>query len=357
MTIAINPPNPTDTRSALADWLELQTLMDPRGVSTRASLLNVMDILEDDAAEPDRVDAETGEVLDEAILEDERQQFVNVTFEELSYRQETLGDSYPFQVDAARYRLARQTEEAIVHPGQIVYLFCLLSSAIREHRIQPHADLTQAERNIADAFQVCACLAAGGYLNGDVSSFGFPRATGTNFLTALRQTFARFGIGTVRANDDIPDGLPTSLKDGGIDVIAWRDHPDGMPSKTYLVGQCASGTQWRDKSVLEYIKQLHGSWFTRSPAGHSTPAMFIPFPFHHDITERAGPYLEAVKNRFWYEESRFGVIFDRLRIAHFANACMSFAPPQRERVDGTDRFEEVTAWVRSTCQTAGLAQA
>lgn len=46
-------------------------------------------------------------------------------------------------------------------------------------------------------------------------------------MTALRQTFKRFGIGNVRSNEDIPDGLPTSLKDGGIDVIAWRDHPGG----------------------------------------------------------------------------------------------------------------------------------
>lgn len=353
--LTISPPSPTDTRSALADWLELQTLVDPRGVATRAALLHVMDILEDDAAEPDPVDAETGEVLDEAILEGERQQFVNVTFEELHYRQETLGESYPFEVDLARYRLARRVVEPVPHPGQIVYLFCLLSSAIRERKFQPQNVLTQAERDIADAFQVCACLAAGGYLNGDVSSFGFPRATGTNFLTALRQTFARFGIGAVRTSDDIPDGLPTSLKDGGIDVIAWRDHPDGMPGKLYLIGQCASGLQWRDKSVVEYIRQLHGSWFTRRPAEYSTPAMFIPFPFHHDINERAETYLEAVKNRYWHEESRFGIIFDRLRIAHFANACMAFAAPHRARVEGAERFDQVAAWVERTCETVGLA--
>lgn len=355
--LTISPPSPTDTRSVLADWLELQTLLDARGISTQASLLSVMDILEDDAADPDLVDAETGEVLDEAILEGERQQFVDVTFEELHYRQQTLGESYPFVVNMMRYRLERRADESTKHPGQVVYLFCLLSSAIRERKFQPQGALSQAERDIADAFQICACLAAGGYLNGDVSSFGFPRATGTNFLTALRQTFARFGFGAVRANDDIPDGLPTSLKDGGIDVIAWRDHPDGMPGKLYLIGQCASGRNWKDKSVLEYIRQLHGSWFTHRPAEHSTPAMFIPFPFHHDIDERAGPYLEAVKNSFSHEESRFGIIFDRLRITHFANACMAFTAPHRERVDGTDRFDQVAAWVQSTCQTAGLAQA
>src|SRR5258706_2875528 len=353
--VEISSPNPTDTRSALADWLELQTLLGARGVSIRASLMQVLDILEDDAARSDPVDAETGEVLDEAILEGERQLFVDVTCEELHYRRQALGESYPFEVDAARYGLARRADKPRTHPGQVVYLFLLLSSAIRERKLHPQDVMTQAERDIADAFQVCACLAAGGYLNGDVSSFGFPRATGTNFLTALRQTFVRFGIGTVRANDDIPDGLPTSLKDAGIDVIAWRDHPDGMPGKLYLIGQCASGRNWREKSVVEYIQLLHGSWFTNRPAAHSTPAMFIPFPFHHDIDERAGHYLEAVKNRFWYEEMRFGVIFDRLRIAHFANACMEFAAPHRERVDGAEHFGQVTAWVRSTCESAGLA--
>ncbi|MDA8120862.1 MAG: hypothetical protein M0Z85_12685 [Gammaproteobacteria bacterium] len=341
----------------MADWLELRTLMDARGVSTRASLLNVLDILEDEAADQDPVDTETGDVLDEAILEGQRQQFVDVTFEELDYRQRLLAESYPFEVDARRYRLTRRVDEPASHPGQVVYLFCLLSSAIRERRLQPQNALAQAEQDIADTFQVCACLAAGGYLNGEVSAFGFPRATGTNFLTALRQTFTRFGIGAVRRNDDIPDGLPTSLKDGGIDVIAWRDHPDGMPGKLYLIGQCASGLHWREKSVVEYIRQLHGSWFTQRPAEHSTPAMFIPFPFHHDIDERPGPYLEAVRNRFWHEEPRFGVIFDRLRITHFANACMAFATPRRERVEGAERFDRVVAWVESTRQTAGLVRA
>ncbi len=349
----IAPPNPSDTRSVLADWLELRTLMDTRGVSSRASLLNVLDILEDDAAKPDLVDAETGETLDEAILEGDRQQFVDITFEELQYRHQLLGDCYPFELDIARYRLIRRTDDQASQPGRVVYLFCLLASAIREHRLQPKDALAQVELEIADAFQVCACLAAGGYLNGAVSSFGFPRATGTSFVTALRETFARFGIGSVRESNEIPDGLPTSLKDGGIDVIAWRDHPDGMPGKLYLIGQCASGLRWRDKSVVEYIRQLHGSWFTLRPAEYSTPAMFIPFPFHHDIIERNGPYLEAVKNRFWHEEPRFGVIFDRLRITHFANVCMAFAVAHLQRVDGYARFDQIVDWVQRTRQTAG----
>lgn len=352
----INPPTPSDTRSALADWLELQTLVDPRGVTTRSTLLNVLDILEDEAAEPNPVDAETGEVLDEAILEEGRQHFIDIAFQELDYRQTVLGASYPFEVDVSRYRLAwREDQEN--QPGRVVYLFCLIACAIRERKLQPISVLTLAERQIADAFQVCACLAAGGYLNGEVSSFGFPRSTGTGFLPALRQAFTRFGTGTVRANDDIPDGLPKALKDGGIDVIAWRNHPDGMPGKMYLIGQCASGTRWREKTVTEYIDQLHGAWFTHQPAKHSTPAMFIPFPFHHEIEESHASFSDTVKNRFWYEEPRFGMIFDRLRITHFANACMSFAAPHLRQVEGAERFNQVVNWVQTTRQTAGLVNA
>jgi len=338
----------------LADWLELQALLDPRGISTRASLLSVLDIIEDEADETASVDAETGEILDEAILEEGRNQFADIALEELSYRQQILGNSYPFELDANRSRLTLALG-GHAPPGQIVYLFCLLACAIRERRLNPISTFSDAEGEIADAFQICACLAAGGYLNGEVSSFGFPRATGTGFLPALRETFSRFGMGTVIGND-IPPGMPTALKDGGIDVVAWRNHPDGMPGKIYVIGQCASGMNWRGKSVIEYIEQL-GAWFTNQPAKHSTPAMFIPFPLHHNIDEPQGSFLDAVKNCFWYEERRFGMIFDRLRITHFANACMEFAAPHRNNVEGAERFDQVATWVHSTRQTVGAVNA
>jgi len=335
--------------------MELQSLASSRGRASRATLISVLDIAEDDAAEPAPFDDETGEVLDPAIMEGERDKIVDATFEELDYRRSKLSESYPFIVDARRLTLDRVEDNPITHPGQVVYLFCLLASAIREGKLQPKARVADAEQGIADAFQICACLAAGGYVSGDVASFGFPRATGNGFLPALREAFQRFGIGQVRA--EIPDGLPESLKDGGIDVIAWREHPDGMPGKLYLLGQCASGQNWRGKSVVEYIEQLHGSWFTERPATFPLPAMFIPFMFHRDLNEeRRGPFLTAVKNRFWHEEQRFGIIFDRLRIAHFAHVCMNAAEEIRDRVDGSARFDQVQTWVRSALRLAGAEE-
>ena len=44
----IDSPIPQDTRSRLADWLELETLVRPRGVATRSDALRLFDFIEDD---------------------------------------------------------------------------------------------------------------------------------------------------------------------------------------------------------------------------------------------------------------------------------------------------------------------
>lgn len=353
MTAVLNPPSPGDTRSVLADWMELQVLGNRRGIATHATLSNVFDIAEDGAATRLRVEEETGEVLDEAILEEVWSAEVGATFEELEYRQRLLGVAYPFLVDSRHVVIRRAADNPIVQPGHVVYLFCLLASAIREGRLHPETEVEAARQGIADTFQICACIAAGGYINGPVAWFGFPRPTGNAFLPALKAAYDRFGIGHVR--DAIPEGLPLSLKDGGIDVIAWRDFSDRMPGKTYLLGQCASGTHWKNKSVVEYIETLHGSWFTTRPATVAMPAMFIPFPLHHDIEEsRALPFLDVVRNSTWHNEMRFGIIFDRLRIAQYAHHCLTCGEVSRVNVDGVNHFDRVRSWVRDAAVAGGM---
>ena len=205
----------------------------------------------------------------------------------------------------------------------------------------------EIKQAIANNFQICACLAAGGFLSGHVSSFGFPRATGDAFLPALRNVFLRFGLGTVRA--EIPDGLPQQLKDGGIDLIAWRDFPDQMAGKLYLLGQTASGSNWKSKSIVEYLPQFHGSWFTEFPAWHNTPAMFIPFPLQHELDEpKRDPFITALKRCSWHEERRFGIIFDRIRIPHLANLCLNSPPESRQIVESADKVDDVRGWVDRT---------
>ena len=103
-------------------------------------------------------------------------------------------------------------------------------------------------------------------------------------------------------------------KDAGIDVIAWRDFADARPGKIILFGQVASGKNWTAKSVKSDTPRFL-SWFSVRPTEHFIPAIFIPFPQHHDCTGRAAAAFEAVAHdEAWQREQEFGLVIDRLRI-------------------------------------------
>ena len=344
MMAAVRSPGPGDTRSTQADWVELQTLLSARGVWTPGNLYGLLDFVEDETADGPPIDEETGEVLDESILESQRNRAVDIVFDELQYRNRILGNSYPFCLNTDNLQIERVSDFASV-PGRIVYLFCLLVSAIREKKIDS-PDLGKIDGSgIPGLFQICACLAAGGYVAGDVASFGFPRPTGQGFLAALGETYRKFGAGTVKAA--IPPGFPSSPKDDGIDVIAWRDHPDRMPGKVYLLGQCASGNDWEGKSVLDRISQFHG-WFSQPPATHCVPSMFIPFTLHRDLFDVPSlPFEGVLKNKFLREEMRYGIVFDRCRVVHFAATCLQMDDAAGD-VDGIGQYAEVETWVMDT---------
>jgi hypothetical protein len=338
------PPTVSDRRCALADWLELRALLSERRISSTGDLSNVFDIADEGGRQPDWVDPHTGDVLDEDILDEARTTLYEAAFAELEFRAASLQESYPFRVDSQRMVLHANFSEQL-HVGQVAYTFCLVATAIREKKI---SDLRRLDAEILTLplhFQVCACVAAGGYFGGAVSSFGFPRPEGDGFLPALRRVYERFGYGEPRAT--VEPGLPAATKDGGIDVIAWRDHPDKLPGKLYSLGQTASGLNWTQKSVVADVTPFHQTWFTNQPAAHYLPALYIPFFAYQDLEEYPGDvYAQARARKVATHERMFGVIFDRLRIAYHANQCMlQVHEAKREAVDGYDRINAVAQWV------------
>ena len=353
MAASIAPPGQTDTRSANADWMELQALRSTNGCSSIYDLFGVLDIIEDSAATDFLVDYGIDEQDDESILETARNRLGDAVLDELEHRKRILGDTYPFFVKAYPPGLERTGDVASV-PGRVVYLFCLLASAIRENKVQSAKLTNDVRSGIADVFQVCACLAAGGYIAGEVVSFGFPRVMRSGFLPALRAAYERFGAGTVKQN--VPSGFPTSTKDSGIDVIAWKDHPDRMPGKLYLLGQCASGVGWREKSVVAYIPQFH-AWFSEQPAAHCLPSIFIPFALHGNLSDDPGTlFNDVLARKFLFYERRYGIVFDRFRVAYFAGACIRAYEDGLTDVDGCDRFREVRIWVDAVLDVLGLME-
>ena len=154
-------PTVNDTRSALADWLELQALFSTRRLSSRGDLFNAFDIADDDRDTRFSRDQETGEELDQGILEEPRTALIDNVFDELEFRASCLGASYPFSIDSRR-KIVQTSFAAETDYGQVVYTFCLLATALRENTVTGLDEQAATVRELELLFQVCACIAAGG---------------------------------------------------------------------------------------------------------------------------------------------------------------------------------------------------
>ena len=104
-------------------------------------------------------------------------------------------------------------------------------------------------------------------------------------------------------------------------------------------------------AALDRIPQFHG-WFSTPPATHCLPSMFIPFTLHRDLPgDPTTTFDTMLANRHLRDEQRYGIVFDRFRIAHFADACLGSAGDESADVDGRDRFNDVETWVRALLET------
>ena len=311
----INSPETSDTRSRLADWIEIQSLIKTRQVATRADFGGLWDILDDNGREVE-IDPETGDSLETEILEVDRSLSTDQVFDELEYRADVLKEHYPFELylKDQNWHLSptRSSQDPDIEAARISYLFCLLISAVRDGTLT--ADDPDALRKaIPQLFQEISAKAAGGVLGGRVISFGWPRPDGSTFLSALMDASKQMKLG--KPLNSVPLWSTGQEKDAGIDVIAWRDFPDRQPGKMVLFGQVASGNDWTEKPIKNAMP-LFLSWFSQRPTEHFIPAIFIPFPQHHDCAGRSGEAFGIVADaEAWRREQQFGLVIDRLRIA------------------------------------------
>jgi hypothetical protein len=353
-------PEPSSPGSRLADWLELLALAADGGAVGQGELLSAARIEADGRAERIARDDVTGEPLDGEILDEGAKALVQAAFTEVKSRSKYLGAAYPYEVGTSGLLLSRtqtlRVREGAVADAAGLYVFCLLVSSLRrglieleqrDQELRDDAGLLQfSDYQYGRLFQICASVAVGGYINGEVVSFGYPRPDRTSFLPAHQATWKRFNAYTpVTA---VPFGLPDDENDAGIDLVAWTDFVDGSAAKLLLLGQVASGENWSGKSVTDSADSLL-SWFSQPAFKHYVPLMVMPF----DITDArrtinrsgAGDLRKAVLE---FEERRFGLIFDRCRVVAAAEQALRFSEDKLQRIDGHDRIDEVVLWVERT---------
>ncbi len=338
--MTISPPSLDETRSQMADWVELLSVTRPDQGAARGDILRLYRFLEDRPADP-QVYSPTNSEGEPEILDQDRVRIADDILEEIDYRSTVLDSDYPFKLS----RLGEQwwvcpeiNTEGRTEIAHTCYLLCLCISVIRDGRISPD-DVVHLNQPMPHRFQAVATAAARKILDGQAIWFGWLRPDSSGFRQALHEVSSKMCL---RGNSGTPPyGASGQEKDAGIDIVAWRDFRDGWPARPVILGQVASGRNWTTKSV-KYDPNRFLNWFSPKPFEHFIPSLFIPFPLHHECTTGEGkPFEDAAYENAWRLEQSLGLVIDRLRIVELAAAGFESADDEAQG----SRFQDVRTWV------------
>lgn len=281
--MAASIPQPIDLTDPVkvADWLELTALVASDGSVSSGDLMSLL---------------RTSSALATSGTEEEDEiaAFVTEVFIELDARSNLLGDHYPFDV-AAPFLKKKQP----YHPAFNAYCFCLCLSYIKDD-----ASYTNKE-NPRLLFEQLSALACKGYLAGEHFVFGTSRPPapsskpGPAFIQRLKEL-----VIFLNENSQPRFTKARHKQDARIDLVVKKSFPDRRPYQLVVMGQCATGKNWKTKTRDVQPVNFWNNWLMPATASQLIPAFFVP---------------HMIPDEEWEEHSRdAGLLFDRHRLAWWA---------------------------------------
>lgn len=305
------------TVSDLVDWVEFKVLESEFNSYSLRELAGLNEQYED----------EENENFTEQDLEND-ESVIRVS-DEIANRMKVLKDSYPFELTKDDNEIRLKDSDKNI--GEWVYLYCLIISHRKADGVNSSDfALTNEDRDI---LQIASVYAAAGDF-GDVVSFGYPRPDNTNFLSAMESTFKLVGEGTPRGS--FLPGVSPHANDAEIDLVAWQNMNDGLPGKKLLIGQVASGANWKGKTVISAVDYVFSTYFSLKPCSSPIPAMFIPFCIDEEHNGTRQDVLHDLTNRF-------GIVYYRLRLPLYALRGYLL----HDNVPRKDESDKIQAFIKS----------
>jgi hypothetical protein len=346
--------SPDSTRAVMADWVELELALTDRRAVTDSLVVRTDETIEDDlnAGRAER-DEDVHEDLDREILDNRAEKRRDDMWEELSLRQEVLGDLYPFVLapkGATSWQLTRReapsVEVAVAHG---VYTSALVMASFRHGHIRKQAkddpQWQALEGKIAEHLQYLAAYGAA-MLLGEAYSFGWPRPDKSAFKDAAADAVACLGLGKVR--EDFPLDSTGKEKDGTVDVIAWRAFRDRTYGALVLYGQVASGANWNSKPIYTYLDEKFLRYLDPRPSKHYVGATFMPFLLHTEVADPAhGDMVGAIRSKAEGLEMTHGSVIDRVRLTELLGQGLPHGEKLHNCVDPEVALKSLAVWVQS----------
>jgi len=164
--------------------------------------------------------------------------WVSNVFRELERRFSLLGHGCALIREGARIRRLCKWEE------RSAYAFCVALTMVPHYRKRIEAKCGKAYTEQGALFErLCAeSLRA---LHWEVAQVGWSRSASNSIQDKVNALAAAIGE---PANDQaIQRWAEPDAKDGGLDLVAWKEFPDGLSGRPICLVQVASGENWADK--------------------------------------------------------------------------------------------------------------
>ncbi len=307
------PGVPTVRASAheLADFAELMVWRDGRVSTTDLSRVIGRN--------------EENDYSDGVPEEDEADHDAEGAYVEMETRDHACGmdASYPFSIGDRGDTLARRSRE--LSSRQLVYLYLLLATRLNMRDNRVHAEIDGAR-----LFEKLCASVAISYLGKRAESMVFGATSGSGgFPARIARLCRQLGEG-----GGVRDDVSPRVRDGKLDVVAWKPFADSWQGKFIIFGQCKTGTDYRDMLTELQPDAFCAKWLREQP-----PVMPVRAFFVSEALSRSG----ALSQRQWYDSSvDAGLLFDRCRIVDFCDGVAE------------DILEEVRTWTEAAAAVSEL---
>lgn len=272
----------------LADWMELNALLDSDGVASREDLISQLGI--DDEIEDDQIENSPSDNVADDV------------FAELQRRVEATLVGYPFLVNSTTIRKKKNNGKK-----SIPYIFCLLVSYFgpEKENINSVWKLNLTAKKFEELSNDAALAL---FHNENVKArsviFGYPRrwegkVGNPQFVKALKKICLDSGEMAY-----IKRAIGSDAKDAGLDIVLWKKFPDNLQGGLFFWGQCAIGKNWTSK--LSDLDRFN--YFVQDITPISK-GLFIPHLTDNSSTKGFETWQQMIVS------SRVGIIFNRSRIA------------------------------------------
>lgn len=219
---------------------------------------------------------------------------------EIDHRIKASRAAYPFSMSNEGYTISVALK--IDDPRHTIYRYLLLSTRMNMQTSRVYANLDGTH-----LLEELSAEVARAYFGDRTESLVFgTAAVGAGFADKVNDLCDRIkeGGGFIDRS-----GGASSVRDGKLDVVAWKHFADLLPGKIIAFGQCKTGTNYKDE-----LSQLQPDSFCRkwlqSPLAFEPVRMFF--------------ISEALPSNLLFDfASDGGLLFDRCRILDFSENLSS----------------------------------